>query len=155
MEKFTINVNGKEEQVDVPAETHLLWVVREHLGLMGTKFSCGIGACGACTVHIDGTPTRSCITPITAVSEGQKITTIEGLSSDNSHPLQKAWIEAQVPQCGYCQSGQIMQAAGLLKDNPKPTRQEIINHMSANLCRCGTYMRIAKAVEIAAESSER
>ncbi len=150
-----ININDKDEQIDVPEETHLLWAIREHLGLTGTKFSCGIGACGACTVHIDGVATRSCITPISAVTDGQKITTIEGLSSDNSHPLQEAWIEAQVPQCGYCQSGQIMHAAGLLNENSKPSKQEIVKHMSANLCRCGTYMRIAKAVEIAATSDEK
>lgn len=149
----TLNINGVDLQVDVSEDTHLLWVVRETLGLTGTKFSCGIGACGACTVHIDGKPVRSCITPVNAITEGQKITTIEGLSDDNSHPVQKAWIEAQAPQCGYCQSGQIMLAAGLLKENPNPSRQEIVQYMSANLCRCGTYMRIANAVEIAANSS--
>ncbi len=152
---LTININGSEKQVDVPGDTHLLWVVREHLGLTGTKFSCGIGACGACTVQIDGKAMRSCITPVSAVTNGQKITTIEGLSTDNDHPLQRAWIEAQVPQCGYCQSGQIMHAAGLLNENPKPSKAQIVEHMSANLCRCGTYMRIAKAVEIASESDTK
>lgn len=150
MASYTININGKDQQVEATEETHLLWIVREDIGLMGTKFSCGIGACGACTVHIDGKAVRSCITPVTAVSSGQKVTTIEGLSDDNSHPLQKAWIEAQVPQCGYCQSGQIMHAAGLLNENPSPTKEEIVKYMSANLCRCGTYLRIAKAVELAA-----
>lgn len=153
MTNFTISVNGKEKQVEVSDDTRLLWAIREDLGMTGTKFSCGIGACGACTVLVDGKETRSCITPMSAVADGQKITTIEGLSSDNSHPLQKAWVDAQVPQCGYCQSGQIMHAAGLLNKNPKPNKQEIVNHMSANLCRCGTYMRIAKAVEMATEES--
>lgn len=150
MAKYTININDENQEVEASEKTHLLWIVREQLGLMGTKYSCGIGACGACTVHIDGKSTRSCITPITAVVDGQKITTIEGLSSDSSHPVQKAWVEAQVPQCGYCQSGQIMHAAGLLNQNPSPSKEEIVKYMSANLCRCGTYMRIAKAVEMAA-----
>ncbi len=150
MAKYTININDENQEVEASEKTHLLWIVREQLGLMGTKYSCGIGACGACTVHIDGKSTRSCITPITAVIDGQKITTIEGLSSDSSHPVQKAWVEAQVPQCGYCQSGQIMHAAGLLNQNPSPSKEEIVKYMSANLCRCGTYMRIAKAVEMAA-----
>ncbi len=147
MVKYTINVNGENYEIETSKETRLLWIIREHLGLMGTKFSCGIGACGACTVHVNGKAVRSCITPVDSVSEGQKVTTIESLSSDNSHPLQKAWIDMQVPQCGYCQSGQIMQAASLLADNPSPSRKEIIQHMSANLCRCGTYLRIIKAVE--------
>lgn len=150
MAKYTININDENQEVEASEKTHLLWIVREQLGLMGTKYSCGIGACGACTVHIDGKSTRSCITPITAVIDGQKITTIEGLSSDSSHPVQKAWVKAQVPQCGYCQSGQIMHAAGLLNQNPSPSKEEIVKYMSANLCRCGTYMRIAKAVEMAA-----
>lgn len=150
MAKYTININDENQEVEASEKTHLLWIVREQLGLMGTKYSCGIGACGACTVLIDGKSTRSCITPITAVVDGQKITTIEGLSSDSSHPVQKAWVEAQVPQCGYCQSGQIMHAAGLLNQNPSPSKEEIVKYMSANLCRCGTYMRIAKAVEMAA-----
>ncbi|MEM6804740.1 MAG: (2Fe-2S)-binding protein [Bacteroidota bacterium] len=151
MATYKININDKIEEVDVSKGTHLLWVIREHLGLMGTKFSCGIGACGACTVHIDGEAKRSCVTPIDAVANGQNIRTIEGLSSDNSHPVQQAWLEMQVPQCGYCQSGQIMQAAALLNKNPKPNKGEIIQHMTKNLCRCGTYVRIIKAVESAAE----
>lgn len=151
MTNYTININGKDHQIETTEHTRILWVIREHFGLMGTKFSCGIGACGACTIHVDGKPMRSCITPITAVAEGQKITTIEGLSGDSSHPVQKAWVEMQVPQCGYCQSGQIMQAAGLLNENPKPSKAEIVEYMSKNLCRCGTYMRIAKAVEMAAK----
>ena len=151
MPNYKININGNDEQIEVSEGTRILWVVREHLGLMGTKFSCGIGACGACTIHVDGKATRSCITPIEAVSEGQKITTIEGLSTDNAHPVQKAWVEMQVPQCGYCQSGQIMRAAALLAENPTPSKQEIIEDMTHNLCRCGTYIRIIKAVELAAK----
>lgn len=150
MTKFKINVNGKDHQIEATEETRMLWIIRERLGLTGTKFSCGIGACGACTIHIDGKETRSCVTPITAVADGQKVTTIEGLSSDSSHPVQEAWVEMQVPQCGYCQSGQIMQAAALLGKNPNPSKGEIIQHMTKNLCRCGTYMRIIKAVELAA-----
>lgn len=148
---FTININNKNQQVETTEGTPLLWVIREHLGYMGTKFGCGIGACGACTVHIDGEARRSCVTPIDAVTKGQKVKTIEGLSSDSSHPLQEAWTEMQVPQCGYCQSGQIMQAAALLDKNPNPSKQEIVKQMSANLCRCGTYLRIIKAVETAAK----
>jgi len=150
MATYSININGKDHQIETKEGAHMLWVIREHLGLMGTKFSCGIGACGACTIHINGKATRSCITPIEAVANGQKITTIEGLSSNSDHPVQKAWEEIQVPQCGYCQSGQIMQAAALLSENPKPSKPQIIKHMSANLCRCGTYMRIIKAVKMAA-----
>lgn len=151
MAHFTININGENHQVETTEGTPLLWIIREHLGYMGTKFGCGIGACGACTIHIDGKTARSCLTPIDAITDGKKITTIEGLSNDNSHPLQKAWVEAQVPQCGYCQSGQIMHAAGLLNENQSPSKEEIVKHMSMNLCRCGTYMRIAKAVAMAAE----
>lgn len=150
MANFKLNVNGEIHQIETTKGTRLLWIIREHLGLMGTKFSCGIGACGACTIHIDGKAIRSCVTPVEALSSGQKITTIEGLSTDSSHPVQEAWVEMQVPQCGYCQSGQIMQAAGLLEENPKPSKQDIIKHMSKNLCRCGTYLRIIKAVEAAA-----
>lgn len=152
MSKFSLSINNQLYEVEGTDETRLLWVIRETLGLTGTKFSCGIGACGACTVLIDGQSHRSCMTPLKTVNAGQKITTIEGLSENNSHPLQKAWIEEQVPQCGYCQSGQIMHAAGLLNKNPDPSKEEIIEYMSANLCRCGTYMRIAKAVEKAAHS---
>jgi len=151
MATYTININGKDQKVETTEGTPLLWVIREHLGYMGTKFGCGIGMCGACTILLDGKTTRSCLTPINTVADGnKKITTIEGLSEDSSHPLQEAWVEAQVPQCGYCQSGQIMHAASLLNDNPKPSKEEIVQHMSMNLCRCGTYERIAKAVEIAA-----
>src|SRR5689334_11535958 len=143
---FAFTVNGKAASVDTDANTPLLWVVREHLKLTGTKFGCGAGLCGACTVHLDGKAVRSCQTTMSEVN-GKKVTTIEGLSPDSSHPLQKAWLAEQVPQCGYCQSGQIMSAADLLKQNPKPTRNQIIEHMSTNICRCGTYQRIVRAIE--------
>jgi len=143
-------VNGTEQTVDVAPNTPLLWVLREHLKLTGTKFGCGIAQCGACTVHIDGTAVRSCVTPV-SLANGKKITTIEGLSTDNSHPLQKAWIAEQVPQCGYCQSGQIMQAADLLASNKNPTREQIVEHMDGNICRCGTYLRIIAAIQRAAK----
>ena len=146
---FAFTVNGQRKEVDLDGNTPLLWVLREHLKLTGTKFGCGIAACGACTVHIDGQATRSCAMPVSLV-QGKSITTIEGLSPDGSHPLQKAWIAEQVPQCGYCQSGQIMKAAELLAGNPKPSRQQIIAHMDGNICRCGTYPRIVAAVERAA-----
>ena len=142
-------VNGAAVTTDADPDTPLLWVLREHLGLTGTKFGCGAGLCGACTVHLDGQPVFSCITPLAAV-DGQPVTTIEGLSDQGDHPLQRAWIEEQVPQCGYCQSGQIMRAVVLLQDNPSPTRAEILDYMSANLCRCGTYNRIVRAVQRAA-----
>ena len=142
-------VKGTAQSVDVDANTPLLWVVREHLKLTGTKFGCGIASCGACTVHIDGKATRSCAMPVSLV-EGKSITTIEGLSSDGSHPLQKAWIAEQVPQCGYCQSGQLMQAAELLASNKNPTRAQIVEHMDGNVCRCGTYLRIISAIQRAA-----
>jgi isoquinoline 1-oxidoreductase alpha subunit len=144
-----LTVNGQQHEVAVAANTPLLWVLREHLKLTGTKFGCGIGACGACTVHIDGEAMRSCAVPVSLVA-GKAITTIEGLSPDGSHPLQKAWIDEQVPQCGYCQSGQIMQAAALLVGNKKPSREEIVTHMDGNICRCGTYLRIISAIERAA-----
>ena len=144
-----LTINGKAHKVDVDPSTPLLWVIREHVGLTGTKYGCGAALCGACTVHIDGAATRSCSTPVSAVA-GKKVTTIEGLSPDSSHPLQKAWIAEQVPQCGYCQSGQIMSAAELLAKNPKPTRAQIIEHMDGNICRCGTYHRIIAAIERAA-----
>ena len=143
-------VNGKEAYSEQPGDTPLLWVVRDELGLTGTKFGCGVAQCGACTVHVNGTPTRSCVTPISAV-QGKRITTIEGLSPAADHPLQKAWIAEQVPQCGYCQSGQIMRAAALLRENPSPSRGEIVQYMSPNICRCGTYVRIARAIERAAK----
>jgi isoquinoline 1-oxidoreductase alpha subunit len=142
-------VNGKPHSVDVPANMPLLWVLRDTLGMTGTKFGCGMALCGSCTVHIDGEATRSCITPISAVA-GKKITTIEGLSPDRSHPVQRAWIEVDVPQCGYCQSGQIMSAASLLAKNPKPSDPEIDEAMKGNICRCGTYQRIREAVHRAA-----
>ena len=144
-----IVVNGKRHQVDASADTPLLWVLRENLGMTGTKFGCGIAQCGACTVHLDGQPIRSCVTPI-ASAKGKKITTIEGLSADGSHPLQKAWIAEEVPQCGYCQSGQIMSAAALLASKPKPTDTDIDSAMSGNICRCGTYQRIRRAIHRAA-----
>ena len=147
MVAFTLN--GKQQDVEVGPNTPLLWVLREHLKLTGTKFGCGIAACGACTVHIDGEPARSCAMPISLVA-GKSVTTIEGLSADGSHPLQKAWIAEQVPQCGYCQSGQIMQAAALLATNKNPTREEIVAHMDGNICRCGTYLRIISAIQRAA-----
>ena len=143
-------VNGKAVQVEVEGDTALLWALRDHLGLTGTKYGCGGGYCGACTVHLNGQAIRSCLTPLSAVAGG-KVNTIEGLSPDRSHPLQKAWIAEQVPQCGYCQSGQIMQAATLLEKNSQPTRDEIVRHMNGNLCRCGTYTRIIAAVQRAAQ----
>ena len=144
-----IIVNGKKLQVDVDSDTPLLWTLRENLGLTGTKFGCGIAQCGACTVHVDGQPIRSCITPIGSV-KGKRITTIEGLSANGSHPLQKAWIAEEVPQCGYCQSGQIMSAAALLATKPKPGDADIDAAMSGNICRCGTYQRIRRAIHRAA-----
>jgi len=144
-----IIVNGKKLQVDVDSDTPLLWTLRENLGLTGTKFGCGIAQCGSCTVHVDGQPIRSCITPIGSV-KGKRITTIEGLSAKGSHPLQKAWIAEEVPQCGYCQSGQIMSAAALLATKPKPSDADIDAAMSGNICRCGTYQRIRRAIHRAA-----
>lgn len=152
MSNFILNINNQRKAVEADAGTPLLWILREHWGLIGTKYSCGIGACGSCIVHVNGSPFKSCVLTVEAV-DGKNITTIEGLSQDNSHPLQEAWIEAQAPQCGYCQSGQIMQAAALLEKNPSPTRQEIIDHMNGNLCRCGTYLRIIEAIEIASRKS--
>jgi isoquinoline 1-oxidoreductase alpha subunit len=144
MTKFTIN--GRAVDVSAEPDTPLLWLIREHLKLTGTKFGCGIAQCGACTVHIDGQPVRSCITTLDMV-EGRKVTTIEGLSPGSDHPLQLAWIAEQVPQCGYCQSGQIMAAAALLARNPNPTRAQIVEAMNGNICRCGTYNRIIAAIE--------
>ena len=141
-------LNGSKTKLDPQPETTLLWVLREHLKLTGTKFGCGSGLCGACTVHLNGQPIRSCITPVSALA-GKSVTTIEGLSKNQSHPLQKAWVEAQVPQCGYCQSGQIMQAAALLESNKNPSREEIVAYMNGNICRCGTYLRIIRAINIA------
>jgi isoquinoline 1-oxidoreductase alpha subunit len=147
-----VNVNGRSHEVDVEPATPLLWVLRDVLGLTGTKYGCGIAACGACTVHVNGEPVRSCATPVSQV-EGKRVTTIEGLSRDSSHPLQKAWVAEQVPQCGYCQSGQIMQAAALLAKNRNPSRADIVRHMNGNICRCGTYHRIIAAIQRASKEA--
>jgi len=146
---ISMTLNGKAVSVDVPANMPLLWVLRDELEMCGTKFGCGAGQCGACTVHQDGEPIRSCLTPASAVA-GKKITTIEGLSPEGAHALQKAWMEMDVPQCGYCQAGQLMSAAALLAKKPNPTDAEIENALDGNLCRCGTYIRIKKAVHLAA-----
>ena len=147
MVAFTLN--GKKVSVKADSNTPLLWVIREHLKLTGTKYGCGAALCGACTVHVNGTAVRSCVTELSAVA-GKRVVTIEGLSATSSHPLQKAWVAEQVPQCGYCQSGQIMKAAELLAKNRKPSRAQIVSHMNGNICRCGTYQRIVRAVERAA-----
>mgnify|MGYP000503478132 CR=1 FL=1 len=147
---FTIKINGKKQQVDVDPNTPLLWVLRDHLQLTGTKYGCGIAQCGACTVHLDGVAMRSCSLPISSIND-QAITTIEGLSEKADHPVQKAWLEHDVPQCGYCQAGQIMNAAALLKTNPSPTDAEIDAAMNGNICRCGTYTRIKAAIKTAAK----
>jgi isoquinoline 1-oxidoreductase subunit alpha len=152
MARINLLVNTKRYEIDVAPETPLLWVLRDTLGLTGTKFGCGMGLCGACTVHLDGDAARSCQTPVGSVG-AKKITTIEGLSADRSHPVQKAWIAEQVPQCGYCQSGQIMQAAAFLTKNLHPTRDEIDQAMSGNICRCGTYQRIRRAIQHAAKEA--
>jgi len=153
MSKFNLQVNGRTHQVDVAPETPLLWVLRDHLDLVGTKFGCGIGQCGACTVHLDGNPARACQTPVAAAASS-KVTTIEGLSSDGSHPLQKAWCELDVAQCGYCQAGQIMSAAALLSQKASPSDQDIDDAMGGNLCRCATYFRIRAAIHRAAELTQ-
>jgi isoquinoline 1-oxidoreductase subunit alpha len=152
MPSFALNINGQPTNIEAETEMPLLWVLRDLLGLTGTKFSCGEGLCGACTVLIDGTPTRSCITPVSSVT-GKSIVTIEGLSPDGSHPLQKAWLEERVTQCGYCQPGQIMNAAALLQKNPKPTDTDIDAAMADVLCRCGTYQRIRKAIHRVAQEA--
>lgn len=148
----TFNVNGKRMSVNAEDDTPLLWAIREHLQLTGTKFGCGAGLCGACTVHVNGQAVKSCQTVLADVA-GASVTTIEGLSPDSSHPLQKAWIAEQVPQCGYCQSGQIMKAAELLAQNKAPSRAEIVSHMNGNICRCGTYTRIVAAIQRAAKEA--
>jgi aerobic-type carbon monoxide dehydrogenase small subunit (CoxS/CutS family) len=148
MAAITIDVNGKKQTVQVDPDTPLLWVLRDTLGLTGTKFGCGMSLCGACTVHVNGEAIRSCITPVSDVA-GKKVITIEGLSSDRSHPLQQAWIQVNVSQCGYCQSGQIMQAAALLRQKPRPTDADIDTAMRGNICRCGTYQRIRQAIKLA------
>ena len=147
---FNLNINGKKQQVDVDPKTPVLWVLREHLNLTGTKYGCGVAACGACTVHLDGTAVRSCQLPVTAIGT-KAVTTIEGLSEKGDHPLQKAWLEHDVPQCGYCQGGQVMSAAALLKSKPNPTDEEIDAAMNGNICRCGTYVRIKAAIKTAAK----
>ena len=149
---INLNLNGRNTAVDVDADMPLLWVLRDVLGLTGTKYGCGMALCGACTVHLDGEPVRSCVTPVSAAS-GKHVTTIEGLSPDNSHPVQRAWIELDVPQCGYCQSGQIMSAAALLAQTAQPSDAEIDAAMAGNICRCGTYQRIRAAIKAAAEES--
>jgi aerobic-type carbon monoxide dehydrogenase small subunit (CoxS/CutS family) len=146
---ITLNVNGRPVQADVEGDTPLLWALRDGLGLTGTKYGCGMAQCGACTVHLDGEPVRSCVTPVSAVGE-RKVTTIEGLSPDGAHPVQMAWIAEQVPQCGYCQSGQIMAAAALLARTPRPSDADIDKAMAGNICRCGTYQRIRRAIHTAA-----
>lgn len=150
MASFELNINGKQKTVDVDPSTPLLWVLRDHLDLVGTKYGCGIAQCGACTVHLNGTAVRSCSLPVSAVTS-QAITTIEGLSEKGDHPVQKAWMDVDVPQCGYCQAGQIMSAAALLDKIPDPSDEDIDSAMSGNLCRCGTYVRIKKAIKTAAQ----
>lgn len=153
MPTYQLNVNGMSKSVDVSEDTPLLWVLRDHLDLVGTKYGCGIAQCGACTIHIDGTATRSCVMTI-AQAEGKSITTIEGLSEDGSHPVQEAWKEIDVPQCGYCQAGQIMTASAFLEKNANPTEAEIKTAMHGNICRCASYGRIYKAVETASKSMD-
>ena len=150
MASISFKLNGIDQSIDVDPQMPLLWVIRDIIGLTGTKFGCGMAQCGACTVHLDGLPIRSCLTPISSVT-GKKVTTIEGLSEDRSHPIQKAWIAHQVPQCGYCQSGQIMTAVALLEENPTPSDAEITQAMSGILCRCGTYQRIHAAIKTASK----
>ena len=152
MPTFTLTVNGEQHQVDVAADTPMLWVLRDHLKLLGTKFGCGIAQCGSCTIHLDGIAVRSCSLPVSGVGE-RAVTTIEGLSADGSHPVQEAWLEHDVPQCGYCQAGQIMTAAALLAQNDAPSDEEIDRAMQGNLCRCGTYLRIKAAIKTAAANS--
>ena len=150
MASFTLNINGDQKQVDVDPNTPLLWVIRDNLNLVGTKYGCGLSQCGACTVHLNGAAVRSCVLPVSAVAN-QPITTIEGLSEDGDHPVQKAWLEEDVAQCGYCQPGQIMSAASLLNNNPNPTDEDIDLAMSGNICRCATYVRIKKAIKKASK----
>ena len=149
-----LNINGKLVDIDVDGSTPLLWVLREQLGLTGTKYSCGIGLCGACTIHIDGQSARSCLIPVASLDESQEITTIEGLSPDGSHPLQQAWEELDVPQCGYCQPGMIMSAAALLRNNPDPSDVDIDRNIT-NICRCGTFNRVRRGIHLAADMNKR
>jgi len=151
MATFNLTVNGKKQTVEVDATTPVLWVLRDHLNLVGTKFGCGMAQCGACTIHVNGSATRSCMLPVSSVGD-QEITTIEGLSEAGDHPVQKAWLEHDVPQCGYCQAGQIMSAAALLKENPNPSDEQIETAMNGNICRCGTYVRIKAAVKKASQN---
>ena len=151
MATINLNVNGKDHAVEVDPKTPVLWVLRDHLNLVGTKFGCGMAQCGACTIHVDGTATRSCILPVSSV-ENKEVVTIEGLSENGDHPVQKAWLEHDVAQCGYCQSGQIMTASALLKSNANPSDEEIENAMNGNICRCATYLRIKAAIKTAANS---
>lgn len=151
MPNYNLKINGKSHAVDVEEDTPLLWVLRDHLGLVGTKFSCGIAQCGACTVHVDGNATFSCVMPVSSIAESE-VVTIEGLSEDGEHPVQKAWAEVDVAQCGYCQAGQIMTAVSFLKENPSPSMEEIDNAMNRNICRCGTYHKIREAVALAANT---
>jgi isoquinoline 1-oxidoreductase alpha subunit len=151
---YSLTVNGRRHTVDVPERMPLLWVLRDTLNLKGTKFGCGMAQCGACTVLLDGEPVRACVTPVSAVGT-RAVSTIEGLSPDGSHPLQRAWVEFDVPQCGYCQAGQLMSASALLKTTPKPTDEQIDSAMSGNVCRCGTYVRIKQAIKSAANSGGR
>ena len=155
MAELNLSVNGKPRRVEVDPDTPLLWVLRDTLGLTGTKYGCGMGLCGACTVHIDGQAARSCVTQVGSLAAGQKITTIEGLSPDGKHPLQLAWMAEDVPQCGYCQAGQIMSAATLLAEKPHPTDRDIDEAMSGNICRCGTYVRIRRAIHRAAAGGQK
>ena len=150
MPSYSLNVNNKTYTADADADMPLLWVLRDILNLTGTKFGCGVAQCGACTVHLNGEAVRSCVTPVSR-ADGQQVLTVEGLSKDNSHPLQVAWMQLDVPQCGYCQSGQLMSAAVLLRDNPSPSDADIDAAMSGNICRCGTYPRIRKAIKVAAK----
>ncbi|MCU0339123.1 MAG: (2Fe-2S)-binding protein [Spirosomaceae bacterium] len=151
MSAYNLNVNGKKVKVDVESDMPLLWVIRDFVGLKGTKYGCGMAQCGACTIHVDGQPARSCQMPVSSLPKNAKITTIEGIGEKQLHAVQEAWIEEQVPQCGYCQSGQIMSAVGLLKSNPNPTDADIDAYMNGNLCRCGTYDRIRKGIHRAAD----
>ncbi len=153
MATYTLNINGKKQELEVDPTTPMLWVLRDHLNLVGTKYGCGIAACGACTIHLGDTAVRSCQLPVSAVGD-QAITTIEGLSENGDHPVQQAWLEIDVPQCGYCQAGQIMSASALLHSNPNPSDAEIDAAMNGNICRCGTYIRIKKAIKTAADSTQ-
>lgn len=155
MPKYTLNINAKNHEVQVAQGTSLLWLLREHLGLTGTKYGCGIAQCGACTIHVDNKPMRACILKVENYSDRQEIKTIEGLSDTGNHPVQKAWVDVQVPQCGYCQSGQIMQAVSLLEENPNPSPEEIKKYMNGIICRCGTYLRVIEAIELASETKSQ